>query len=232
MFGDRSGAGEGRIIQGFLPAKTYHEELNTLVKGGVSPLLSRNSKQPTGVIGLDSAIDGGYPGESVIIVIGSPLSGIDHIAHQFWKVEEEGGSYLMIDSEVEEGMVDARTVSPDTFPSHYKGKRIIVDSLSSVILNFGIDEALRCLLTARKAAVRDKSTIMFLLYNNIHKPEDENRIFRLADVVLELKVVTFVTEVERQLAVHKLRQSNVPKRLIPFNITDKGVELSTTSRVV
>jgi len=194
--------------------------------------VSRNSRQHTGVIGLDAVIEGGYPSESVIIIIGSPLSGIDHIARQFWKVEEEGGSYMMIDSEVEEGMVDARELSPDTFPVHYKGKRIIVDSLSSVILNFGIDEALRCLSIARKEAARKKSTIMFLLYNNIHKPEDENRIFRLADVVLELKVVTFVTEIERQLAVHKLRQSNVPKRLIPFNITDKGIELSTTSRVV
>jgi len=183
-------------------------------------------------MGLDPLLEGGYPSDSVIIVIGTSLSGIDHIARQFWKVEEKGGSYLMIDGEVEEGMVEAREMTPDTFPSHYKGKRIVIDSLSSVVLNFGIDEAIRCLLTARKEASREKKTIMFLLYNNIHKPEDENRIFRLADVLLELKVVMFVTEVERQLAVHKLSNSTVPKRLIPFNITDKGIELSTTSRVV
>jgi KaiC/GvpD/RAD55 family RecA-like ATPase len=194
--------------------------------------VSVKNKQPTGVIGLDAVIEGGYPSESIIIVIGSPLSGIDYVARQFWKVEEEGGSYLMIDSEVEEGMVDARELTPDTFPSYYKGNRIIIDSLSSVVMHFGIDGALRCLLAARKEASREQKTIMFLLYNNIHKPEEENRIFRLADVVLELKVVTFVTEVERQLSVHKLRNASVPKRLIPFNITEKGIELSTTSRVV
>jgi KaiC/GvpD/RAD55 family RecA-like ATPase len=194
--------------------------------------VSRNSRQPTGVIGLDPLLEGGYPRDSIIIVIGTSLSGIDHIARQFWKVEDEGGSYLMIDGEVEEGMVEARELTPDVFPSYYKGKRIIVDSLSSVVLNFGIDEAIRCLLTARKEAFREKKTIMFLLYNNIHKPEDENRIFRLADVLIELKVVMFATEIERQLAVHKLSNSTVPKRLIPFNITDKGIELSTTSRVV
>ncbi len=194
--------------------------------------MPRNRKQPTGVVGLDAVIEGGYPSESVVIVLGSSLSGIDHIARQFWKVEEKGGSYLMIDGEVEEGMVDARELTPDTFPSYYRGKRIIVDSLSSVVLHFGIDEALRCLLAARKEASREKKTIMFLMYNNIHKPEEENRMFRLADVLLELKVVTFVTEVERQLSVHKLRNASVPKRLIPFNITEKGIELSTTSRVV
>ena len=194
--------------------------------------MSRNSRQPTGVIGLDPLLEGGYPRDSIIIVIGTSLSGIDHIARQFWKVEDEGGSYLMIDGEVEEGMVEARELTPDAFPSYYKGKRIVVDSLSSVVLNFGIDEAIRCLLTARKEAFREKKTIMFLLYNNIHKPEDENRIFRLADVLIELKIVMFATEIERQLAVHKLSNSTVPKRLIPFNITDKGIELSTTSRVV
>jgi len=193
---------------------------------------NNNNKQPTGVIGLDAVIEGGYPKDAVVIVVGSPLSGFDHVARQFWKAKEDEGSYLMIDSEVEDGMVDARNLPIDNFPLEYRGRRIVVDSFSSIVLNFGIDEALRCLLTARKEATRTNSTIMFLLYNNIHKPEEENRIFRLADVVLELKVVTLVTEVERQLAVHKLRQTNVPKRLIPFNITEKGVELSTTSRVV
>ena len=194
--------------------------------------MSRNRRQPTGVIGLDALIEGGYPSDSVIIVIGTSLSGIEHIARQFWNVEEKGGSYLMIDGEVEEGMVDARELTPDTFPSYYRGRRIVVDSLSSVVLNFGIDAALRCLLTARTEASREKKIIMFLLYNNIHKPDEENRIFRLADVVIELKIVMLVTEVDRQLAVHKLSRANVPKRLIPFNITDKGIELSTTSRVI
>ena len=141
--------------------------------------MQKNGKQPTGVIGLDAVIDGGYPSGSVVIINGSPLSGIDHIARQFWKVEGDGGIYLMIDSDVEEGMVDARTLTPDAFPVYYQGRRIIIDSLSSLILNFGIDDALRCLLLARKQAIRDESTIMFLLYNNIHKPEDENRIFRI-----------------------------------------------------
>ncbi len=211
--------------------KTYLKQRNTVVRRGAL-LLQKKDKQTTGVIGLDAVIDGGYPRGSVVIVTGSPLSGIEHIARQFWRVEGEGGVYLMIDGDVEEGMVDSRNLNPDALPEYYRGKRIVVDSLSSVILNSGIDDAIQCLLLARKEASRENSTIMFLLYNNIHKPEDENRIFRIADVVLELKVVTFATEVERQLAVHKLRQGNVPKRLIPFNITDKGIELSTTSRVV
>ena len=78
--------------------------------------MSRNRTQPTGVVGLDAHLDGGYPSDSVIIVIGTSLSGIDHIARQFWNVEEKGGSYLMIDGEVEEGMVEARELSPGYLP--------------------------------------------------------------------------------------------------------------------
>jgi len=51
-------------------------------------------------------------------------------------------------------------------------------------------------------------------------------------VVIELKEVIIMNEIERQLAVHKVRNSEVPRRLIPYNITEKGIELSTTSRVV
>lgn len=41
-----------------------------------------------------------------------------------------------------------------------------------------------------------------------------------------------MNEIERQLAVHKLKGMAVPRRLIPFLINEKGIELSTTSRVV
>jgi KaiC/GvpD/RAD55 family RecA-like ATPase len=194
--------------------------------------VATNNKRATGVLGLDPVLDGGFPRGTTIIVMGSPLSGIELMARQFWKMEEEGGTYLMIDSEVEEGMTDARTLYPDQFPPLYTGQRIVVDSLSSIILHHGIEAALSCLSTARAEAARTGANIMFIFYTSIHPPQEEIRVLRMADVVIELKTVTFVTEIERQLAVHKVKNNQVPKRLIPFNITEKGVELSTTSRVV
>ena len=38
-----------------------------------------------------------------------------------------------------------------------------------------------------------------------------------------------MNEIERQLAVHKITGMAVPRRLIPFLINEKGIELSTTS---
>jgi KaiC/GvpD/RAD55 family RecA-like ATPase len=194
--------------------------------------VAHDNKRTTGVLGLDPALDGGFPKGTTIVVQGSPLSGVDLMARQFWSSGEESGTYLMLDSEVEEGMTDARNIPPDQFPPLYAGQRIVVDSLSTIILRDGIEEALRVLSAAHREAVRTDSNVLFILYTGIHKPEDEIRILRMAEVVLELRMVTFVTEIERQLAILKLKKNQVPKRLIPFNITDKGIELSTTSRVV
>jgi KaiC/GvpD/RAD55 family RecA-like ATPase len=194
--------------------------------------VAANNKRATGVLGLDPVLDGGFPLGTTIIVMGSPLSGTDLMARQFWKMEDEGGTYLMIDSEVEEGMIDARALYPDQLPPLYTGQRIVIDSLSSIILHYGIEAGLSCMSTARSEAARTGANIMFIFYTNIHPTQEEIRILRMADVVIELRQVIFVTEIERQLAVHKVKNNQVPKRLIPFNITEKGIELSTTSRVV
>jgi KaiC/GvpD/RAD55 family RecA-like ATPase len=186
----------------------------------------------TGVLGLDPALDGGFPRGTTILVMGSPLSGVDLMARQFWHTGEEDGSYLMLDGEVDEGMTDARALSPEQIPSHYNGQRIVVDSLSTVILKYGVEAALKVLSSARQASEKTGSNVMFILYTGIHRPDEEIQILRMGDVILELRLVTFVTEIERQLAIHKVKGNPVPKRLIPFNITEKGIELSTTSRVV
>jgi len=195
-------------------------------------LVAQNNKRLTGVLGLDPALDGGFPRGTTILVMGSPLSGVDLIARQFWHAGEEEGSYLMLDGEMDDGMTDARNIPPDQLPSHYKGERIVVDSLSTIILKFGIEAALRVLSAAHRESEKAGSNILFILYSGIHRPEEEIQILRFGEVILELRMVTFVTEIERQLAVHRLKGSSVPKRLIPFNITEKGIELSTTSRVV
>lgn len=194
--------------------------------------MSTNNKRSSGVLGLDPVIDGGFPRGTTIIVMGSPLTGIELMARQFWKMEDEGGAYLMFDSEIEEGMTDARHLYPDQLPPLYTGQRIVVDSLSSIILHHGIEAALSCISAARAEAVRTGANILFILYTNIHSAQEEIQVLRMADVIIELKAVSFVTEIERQLAVHKVKNNPVPKRLIPFNITEKGIELSTTSRVV
>ena len=196
------------------------------------PISGKPKKRSTGIVGLNLLLDGGFPAGSVIMVYGTPLSGVDLAAMQFWKVEGEEGSYLMNDGDVETGMQDVSDLHPDMYLPLMVGGRIIVDSLSMIIIKYGIDSALKFLRHAREMTRDRGANLMFIVYTNVHTPVEMTRIMRAADIVLELKTDIHQSEIERTLAVHKIRDAAAPQRLLPFIITDRGIEASTTSRVV
>ncbi|HSA37347.1 MAG TPA: ATPase domain-containing protein [Methanoregula sp.] len=170
---------------------------------------------------------------SLIMIYGTPVAGVDLAANQFWKAEEkEEGTYLMNDGDVDAGMIDATEMHPDLYLSQMAGSRIIVDSLSTIIVKFGIDAALKFLRQARDEMRKRNANMIVIVYTGIHPPIDMTRIMRAADVVIEFNSSISQAEIERTLAVQKIKDSAAPQRLLPFIITDRGIEASTTSRVV
>ena len=196
------------------------------------PVTGKPKKRSTGIIGLNLLLDGGFPEGSIIMVYGTPLAGVDLAAMQFWKVEGEEGTYLMNDGDVETGMVDAGDLHPDMYLPQMIGSRIVIDSLSSIIIRYGIDTALKFLRVSRNEIRKRNANLMFIVYSNIHTPVEMTRIMRAADLVIEFKTEIHQSEIERTLAVHKIRDTAAPQRLLPFIITEHGIEASTTSRVV
>jgi KaiC/GvpD/RAD55 family RecA-like ATPase len=147
-------------------------------------------------------------------------------------VEGEEGTYLINDGDVEIGMIDATELHPEMYLQQMAGGRIVVDSLSTIVVKYGIDAALKFLKLAREEIKKRGANLMFIVYTNIHSPMEITRIMRAADIVIELKTEIHQAEIERTLAVHKIRDAAAPQRLLPFIITDRGIEASTTSRVV
>ena len=189
-------------------------------------------KRTTGIVGLNLLLDGGFPQGTIIMVYGTALSGVDLAAIQFWKVEGDEGTYLMNDGDVETGMVDATELHPEMYLPQMIGGRIVIDSLSTIIIRYGIDGALKFLRLAREEIKKRGANIIFVVYTGVHTPVEMTRIMRAADIVIEFKTEIHQNELERTLAVHKIRDSAAPQRLLPFIITDNGIEASTTSRVV
>jgi KaiC/GvpD/RAD55 family RecA-like ATPase len=197
------------------------------------PVSTRAKKRTTGIVGLNLLLDGGFPEGTLIMIYGTPLAGVDLAAYQFWKAEEgEEGSYLMNDGDVEVGMIDATEMHPDLYLTQMAGSRIVVDSLSTMIVKYGIDIALKFLRHAREEMRKRKANMVFVVYTGIHAPIEMTRIMRSADLVIEFKTEIHQSEIERTLAVHKIKDAAAPQRLLPFIITDRGIEASTTSRVV
>ena len=196
------------------------------------PVTERQKKRSTGIVGLNLLLDGGFPIGTTIMVYGTPLAGVDLAAMQFWKVDGEEGTYLMNDGDVESGMIDASELHPEMYMTQMAGSRIVVDSLSTIIIKYGIEEALKFLRLAREEMKKRGANIMFVVYSGIHEPVEMTRIMRAADIVIEFGSEVSQAEIERTLAVQKMKNAASPRRLLPFIITDNGIEASTTSRVV
>jgi KaiC/GvpD/RAD55 family RecA-like ATPase len=196
------------------------------------PDTGRQKKRSTGIVGLNLLLDGGFPEGTIIMIYGTPIAGVDLAAKQFWKVDGEEGTYLMNDGDVESGMIDATELHPEMYMTQMAGGRIVVDSLSTIIIKYGIEEALKFLRVSREEMKKRRSNIMFVVYTGIHEPVEMTRVMRAADIVIEFSTVVSQAEIERTLAVHKMRDAASPRRLLPFLITENGIEASTTSRVV
>ena len=196
------------------------------------PIGTRPKKRSTGIVGLNLLLDGGFPEGTLVMIYGTPLAGVDLAAQQFWKVEGEEGTYLMNDGDVEVGMVDATELHPEMYIPQMIGGRIVLDSLSTIVVKYGIDGALKFLKQVREHVRKRGANMMFVVYTGIHSPMEMTRIMRAADIVIEFKTDIHQAEIERTLAVHKIKDAAAPQRLLPFIITERGIEASTTSRVV
>jgi KaiC/GvpD/RAD55 family RecA-like ATPase len=197
------------------------------------PVTGRTKKRTTGIVGLNLLLDGGFPEGTLVMIYGTPLAGVDLAAIQFWKAEGgEEGTYFMNDGDVEVGMIDATDMHPEMYLTQMAGGRIVVDSLSAIVMKYGIEGALKFLRMSREEMKKRGGNMMFVVYTGIHTPMEMTKLMRAADVVIEFTTTIQQSEIERTLCVHKIKDAAAPQRLLPFIITDKGVEASTTSRVV
>jgi len=196
------------------------------------PISGRLKKRSTGIVGLNLLLDGGFPEGTLIMVYGSPVSGVDLAALQFWKVEGEEGTFFLNDGDIEIGMIDATDLHPEMYLPQMAGGRIVVDSLSTMVIKYGIEAALKFLRQSREEIKKRGANLIFIVYTGIHTPMEMTRIMRAADIVIEFQSEYHQAMIERTLAVQKIRDAAAPERLLPFIITEKGIEASTTSRVV
>jgi KaiC/GvpD/RAD55 family RecA-like ATPase len=198
--------------------------------------VDEKQRRTTGVTGLDFPLEGGFPTGTSIIVYGHPLSGVDLMAKQFWRPEtaeeKEESVYMILDEDPSEKMIDAKGLSLQEIADRMKGSRIIIDSLSRIMLIHGNDKALDFMRNDVRAALDKGANVMLTLYKDLHKAEDMILLMRSADIFIELGEKIQGNEIERTFWIRKIKGQKVPQRVIPFLITEKGLELSTTSRVV
>ncbi len=180
------------------------------------PASGRVKKRTTGIVGLNLLLDGGFPEGTLIMIYGTPVAGVDLAAKQFWQAEGgEEGTYLINEGDVETGMSDALDLHPEMYIPQMAGSRIVVDSLSSFIIKYGIEEALKFLKKAREEMRNHSANLLFVVYTGIHTLMEMTRIMRAADIVIEFKTDIHQSDIERTLAVHKIKDAAAPRGCSP-----------------
>ncbi|HWQ67728.1 MAG TPA: hypothetical protein VN372_12785 [Methanospirillum sp.] len=201
--------------------------------GDIKPTIKAyKGKSSSGIGGLDLALDGGFAPGTSVLVIGSATSGIDRFARQFWGISSESRRYFMIDGFVERGMTEGKALSPETIFNDFGGVGFVIDSLSTLIVKYGIESVLNGVISCRTVIHTSKDHAFYLLYKGLHDRYDEILLLRICDVVIELHEEVHGNELLRALEVKKITGMQPPGRVLPFLVTEKGIELSTTSRVV
>lgn len=197
------------------------------------PDISKVKSLSSGIDGLDFQLDGGIPAGSLILVMCDPLTGIEKLSKQFWEADDSGkSSYFMLDSTVEAGMADAGKMNPGEISANMTGKWVVVDSLSTMLLKYGIDDIIEFLNEVSGKVRKEGGNILLIMYTGIHSAYEEILIKRNCDTIFTLNLSIHGNEIERNLQVNKIRGLDLPKRVFPYNILNKGIELSTTGRVV
>lgn len=193
----------------------------------------KSETRSTGIIGLDFQLGGGIPKGKSILLFGNALSGSDLLAEQFWLADKSKEStYLMMDKIPKKDMIGAGELSLAEMSEVMKGGWVVVDSLSTIILKYGIDSAVSFLESGIRNITDNNGNVLFIMYPEVHTPAEETRIIRNTDIFISLSNILHGNEIERSLTVSKISGADVPKRAYPYNILSGGIELSTTGRVV
>ena len=193
----------------------------------------KSETRSTGIIGLDFQLGGGIPKGKSILLFGNALSGSDLLAEQFWLADKSKEStYLMMDKIPKKDMIGAGELSLAEMSEVMKGGWVVVDSLSTIILKYGIDSAVSFLENGIRNITDNNGNVLFIMYPEVHTPAEETRIIRNTDIFISLSNILHGNEIERSLTVSKISGADVPKRAYPYNILSGGIELSTTGRVV
>jgi len=206
-------------------------------------------------------LGGGLPDKSVVLMTGEPGSGYDILAQQImcqhalhnekvayfstsrspetlredlatfgWNVAplEEQGKWIFHQVSV----TDAFQVLTEKIPvSISEGRWVLVDSLSYLILTqkyYSVVQTAELLLDC----ARKHGGIHFvLLTQKMHDTETETTMQHLADGVMEFLAQETAGGIDRRIRIKKMRRAVYEPRLIPFNITERGITIETAVRI-
>ena len=219
--------------------------------------MTESGRVSTGIKGLDSLINGGYPENSVIVISGTPGTGKTIMGLQFLydgAMKGEMGIYVSFEEEKKDIMRQAKQLGwdfedlekknlirifsmwPSSFDEvmakifkclYYKPKRLVVDSITSITYAMGQNrEAFHKMVEKLKDTNLTAILISEMLSGEKGFTRDGISEF-VSDGLIILRSVEAAGEHKNLLRVEKLRSSRINKESHIYEVTDRGIELTS-----
>jgi len=215
----------------------------------------------TWIEGLDEMLGGGLPEKSVVLMTGEPGSGYDILAQQIlYQNALQGGkvAYFSTARAPEALREDFETFGWNVAPLIEKdswmffnvnvpdviqvlmekiprvaaeGRWVLIDSLSYLILTQKYRSVISVVEMLLNSAKEHGGVHFLLLTQKMHDTETETTMQHLVDGVMEFSAQETAGGIDRRLRMKKMRRAVYEPRLIPFNITERGITIETAVRI-
>lgn len=215
----------------------------------------------TWIEGLDEMLGGGLPEKSVVLMTGEPGSGYDILAQQIlYQNALHGGkvAYFSTTRVPEALREDLETFGWNVAPLQEKdnwmffnvyvpdviqvlmekipkvvaeGRWVLIDSLSYLLLTQKYRSVISVVELLLNSAKEQGGVHFLLLTQKMHDPETETTMQHLVDGVMEFSAQETAGGIDRRLRMKKMRRAVYEPRLIPFNITERGITIETAVRI-
>lgn len=115
---------------------------------------------------------------------------------------------------------------------HEDFERVVINNMTYFITNYPIEDVVSLIEVFSKYAKKNQSVFMMLMTKGMFDSRTETAIKHYSDGVIELTLREVENEVQRRLKVIKFKGILVPKAILRYDLTDKGIKMESVMRVL
>ncbi|AEA47992.1 RAD55 family ATPase [Archaeoglobus veneficus] len=110
--------------------------------------------------------------------------------------------------------------------------RVVVNNLTFFLLHYDKEEVFKLIEDFSMYSKRDNSVYLIMLTKGMFDSRTETAMKHVADGVIELTLKEVENEMQRRLKFLKLKRILVPKAILRYDITEKGIKMESVMRVL
>ncbi|MBO8178901.1 MAG: hypothetical protein H0Z19_00225 [Archaeoglobus sp.] len=119
-----------------------------------------------------------------------------------------------------------------TILSHEEFERVVFNNFTYFLVNYPIEDVISLIDVLSNYAKKNQSVVMLLVTKGMFDSRTETTLKHYSDGVIELTLREVENEVQRRLKVVKFKGILVPKAILRYELTDKGIKMESVMRVL